>query len=63
MLDVKATEIGDTQRALFAVIEENKMLRAWLTALRTPCECCGAPLRRVEFGRADCLAGCSYDTV
>jgi hypothetical protein len=55
-------QLGDMARALFALTEENKALRARLAILETPCECCGAHLRQVEFGRATCVAGCSYPT-
>lgn len=59
-VDVKATVIGDTHRALFALQAENRELRQRLALLETPCECCGAPLRRVEFGRAECVQGCKF---
>jgi hypothetical protein len=53
---------GDMNRALFALTAENRELRDRL-ASRGICECCGAGLLRVEFGRATCREGCSYDTV
>jgi hypothetical protein len=48
------------QRALFALQEENRALRERIAVMQ-PCECCGAPLAKVEFGRASCRGGCSYD--
>jgi hypothetical protein len=38
IIDKDATVIGDTQRAMFALIEENKALRSLLA----DCKCCGA---------------------
>lgn len=58
--DATRTQIGDMNRALFALQAENAALRARLAVLEVPCECCGAHLRRVEFGRVSCVAGCSY---
>ena len=52
--------IGDLHRALFALREENRVLRDKLAAVR-PCECCGAPLVKVENGRATCEKACSYE--
>lgn len=61
MTEIPDCQLGDMSRALFALQAENRELRQRLALLERPCECCGAPLRRVEFGRADCLTGCSYD--
>ncbi len=52
-------QLGDLMRANFALQEENRALRERLAT--GPCECCGAPLAKVEFGRATCRDGCSYD--
>jgi hypothetical protein len=55
-------QLGDMSRALFSLTAENRELRDRL-ASQGICECCGAGLLRVEFGRAICREGCSYDTV
>ncbi len=57
--DAARTQIGDMSRALFALQAENRALRERI-ASTGPCECCGAPLVNVEFGRATCRQGCSY---
>ena len=63
MTTIPDCQLGDMSRALFALQAQNRALRDRLAVLETPCECCGAPLQRVEFGRVSCVAGCSYGTV
>jgi hypothetical protein len=45
----KAAELDRLRREL---AEARELLK--------PCECCGAPLVKVEAGRATCWQGCSY---